>query len=544
MTTQPALARIETWRGEVEQIHDISQAVIDEMVIVHPLLPMGIGGVETLRLLNPNGLYSDSIKEFDDIKVYLWREGGSENLRFAGKIMKPVFEGDFENNEFYLNLICEDVAQELLAPPALPQKKYIGATGKTILDYLVGLCGTVTLDATDNGAGMVSTHDVELNENGLYDAIIDICGKAQTSGEAIGFDAYTDPLGKLHVFARGTKTSAINLSGKIYRYIKSVDVHRVRNKLTVYGATKKTIPLSSVAGLDAWCEQEASETPAQDGWITYQSSPFQPAGTLAWGTTNRMIGNECVKITDVTRGFFIDQTFPNITSIDVRPWKRHNPTKLVFWIWLDYPKSKNAGEDLLSDIRIVDGDGDWYGAWLNGLGYKRLHKYKDYIKIELPFEDPVDIQTSPMWNRISGTPDLTNIVKVRLYIYLDGTVTLGTPTIKIDGFHFGGIHFSYTAEDSGSQTLYGVRCAKPIVDKKLTSDAECEKKAKEVLETLKNKVVMLENLRTEGDNFIQGYKQAVQVTQDNIDGNFLIGQVKDIVRYTKWDSELTFIKEL
>jgi len=533
MITKPAQARIEIWRGGEKQISDISQAVIDEMVLVHPLLPMGIGGVETLRLLNPNGLYSDSIIEFDDIKVYLWREGDTPTLRFAGKIMKPIYEGDFGDNEFYLNLICEDIAQEMLAPPALPQKKYVAASGKTILDYLVGLLGVVTLDATDDGSGMTAKHDIELNESGIYDGILDVIGKQQ-------FDAYTDPLGKLHVFARGSKTSSISLSGKIYRYVKSIDVHRIRNKLTVYGAIKKTLP----TGLDDWCEQEASETPAQDGWEGWNTSPYEPAGTFTWGTDPRMIGNECVKITDVPRGFLINQTFPAISSVDVRPWIRTNPKKLVFWLYVNYPKSKNLGEDLLSNIRIVDGDGDYYGAWLNGLGYKRIHKQKEFIKIELPFEDPVDIQTSPVWNLINGTPNLADIQKGQLYLYLDGAVTLGSPEIRIDGFHFAERQFSDTAEDPTSQGLYGVRCAKPIVDTNLTSDAECQKRAEEELEKLKTKVVMLENLLTEGDFFVQGYKQLVQVAQDNIDGNFLIGEVKDILRYTTWDSQLTFIKEL
>jgi len=534
----PAVALIEIWRGDplVKQISDISEDVINEMIRTQPLFAEGVAGL-TLKLDNQDAGLTGDIIEGDTIRVFLYRQGDASKKVFDGKVVKLGYEGDFDINDYYMRLVCEDHGEEALAPPSLPLKNYVNTGATTILNYLMGLLTRISLDATDNGSEMASSHDMELNEAGVYNALVELMGKAQTSGSAIGFDGYVDPSSKLHVFKRGNYTSSVSLTGKIYHYKKWRDTHRIRNKHTVYGAQEKTCP----AILDAWCEQTASETPAQDGWTAFDTqSPYDPI-TISWGTTEPVLGNEYITLTP-KRGTNIFQDLPSITSLDCTSWKRAAYKKLVFWIYVDYPKSKNLAEELTARLSLYAPDeNNYYISNLNFGGYHLITSQKKFLQIELPFEDPCNVATSPVWQGKVGSPNWANVQKIKLYLWLDGLVTLGTPTVKLDGFHFAEARYSYTANDPTSQGLYGTRCEKPSVDDNLKSDLECQLSAEEIIARLKDPITTIEKMLVEGDNsFVVGYKQPVVIAHDSIDANFLITQIRDIMHYTKWDTELTF----
>jgi hypothetical protein len=74
----------------------------------------------------------------------------------------------------------------------------------------------------------------------------------------IGYDFRVAPDAKFEFFPRGSKTFAVSLSERIEQCEYRRDIHRIRNRVTVYGAADKSMPDDK----NAWTE---SLTPS-DGY--------------------------------------------------------------------------------------------------------------------------------------------------------------------------------------------------------------------------------------------------------------------------------------
>lgn len=531
-TPAPAHARIEIWRDGNKEISDISEDVLEELTITRPILRNGISGA-MIKIVNDDGSYTDAIKRFDDTKIFLWREGISEKEMFAGKIVATGGKGDIDLNKYTKTLTCEDYGQEMLAPPSIPFKKYSGEFGYNIIAYLVGLCPTISLDGADNGAAMMSIHELELKDSNVLTPITDLLKKGQDAFGNVGFMGYIDPDAKLHVFKKGAHSSSVDLTDKILRYTTKDDVHRVRNRQTVYGSQDKTLPTNS----DLWCEYIDGKTAAERGWTaTYGTPEFQQNGAHS--------GNHFVQVEwSATWGNKIKQSLPDVTSVDCSPWKRQAYKKLVFYLLLECDtKLENIGNCYV-DIHAPD-EWNYYRAYMNGAGgQKKIHKFKDWIEMEFPFEDPVDVDTSPTWQTKLGDPDLSNVQAVELYLSVNVTDKL--KRVKIDGFYFADASFHYTANDTASQAKYGVRCGVPITDPSLKSNVECSYVADAELARLKEEVRTIDELVVEGDyNLEVGYLQTISLPIENIDEQFYITQLKHVMRYTKWETQIAVAKEV
>lgn len=75
----------------------------------------------------------------------------------------------------------------------------------------------------------------------VWDILKFIAASADKAG-VIGYDFRVAPDGKFEFFARNSKTSPVSLSEKIEVSAYRKDIHRVRNKITVYGAPDKSEP--------------------------------------------------------------------------------------------------------------------------------------------------------------------------------------------------------------------------------------------------------------------------------------------------------------
>jgi len=112
-----------------------------------------------------------------------------------------------------------------------------------------------------------------------------------------------------------------------------------------------------------------------------------------------------------------------------------------------------------------------------------------------------------------------------------------------DNMHFAGAPYSYTAEDSNSQTLYDVHMPDPILDETLKSESECQKKAESLLAYYSDKVTTL-NIRTFGDNgFKPGYRQYVYLPNEGVSERFRILEVRHSLEDVYWQTELLLSNE-
>ena len=515
----PANCRIEIWRDDVKEISDISERIISELITVHPLLDQGITGVQSLKIVNEDGVYTGLIHKFDEIKIFLWRQGDAEKKIFEGRIMSLGSEGSTSRNEYYITLECANHAQEILAPPELIAKLYKGISGKTILQEIVATLNKCTsTQYIDPDSDIDSTHDIEYDEIIPYNPIMQILRNAKTSGGIAGFDAYFDPDGKLHVFKRGKYTSGV--TPQVLDYKRNDDVHRIRNKITIYGATGRTYPVGNIDGMT----EAVSNTYgvwAVANWNSIEAS-----------TEQKFIGTKSIKISANMSGSPSKTTGCWFTwDSTKRPscfWRNDYQT-LNFYIWLSHHYTGSLLINLM-DVTLYGSQYEWLQKRMS------INKKEEFQLVSLPVGQMHDTEWKYTDSAYIGGFDWSALNKIEIILKMEN---YHQGYYYIDAAYLSGARFRATEEDVTSQTGYEVRCAKSIVDNSLNSDQECSNRGKLEIQNLKESINLFETFIVEGNNsLIQGYKLPVVLPIDDIDTHYRMLQIKHILRYTNWKSHL------
>jgi len=119
---------------------------------------------------------------------------------------------------------------------------------KDLIDNYVGLShvrnSTELIEDTDTTYTLL-----EYENTPVFDILKYIAESADKAG-VIGFDFRVEYDGKFAFFPKNSKTSPISLSEKIEHSRYSKDIHRVRNKIIVYGAAEKCNDSSKDFGTD------------------------------------------------------------------------------------------------------------------------------------------------------------------------------------------------------------------------------------------------------------------------------------------------------
>lgn len=381
----------------------------------------------------------------------------------------------------------------------------MGTNGRVIIKEAIAHCPRLTDEFVDVDEEIASTHDLELDEVLPFGVINEVCRKAKTLGGVIGFDARVDSAGNVHVFKRGKYISTVDLTNKIINYERSIDVHRVRNKIKVYGKAER--PWSgSVSKDNPWTEELTN-------WFSSGISGLDEDAIL--GSYSIHFEN-----TDVMAGW-LGRTFNSI-----KIGKNRNEYKeLRFHIKVSHSIGADCGE---VTIRIGKDDSNYFVYRVNP---PKLDTWEEKTLSLGPDTVPIGITGTPSWN---------DIAYLRFYLSFAG---MGTITIKIDALHFWGRRFEGFAQDTISIAKYGTRWNEPQVDDELTSDVECELKAKSLIDFLKDPITSL-RLQVEGDNnFVAGYRQRVIIANINLDAYFRILEIRHEVINNFWHTFLTLSNE-
>jgi len=498
---------------------------IDEMTLRMSLLSKGIGG-GNIRLLNTNAEYTDKVNEFDTILIYLWREGSTMTKIFGGKIIKVTAEGSLTSGEYYLNCEVEDFGHELLAPPNLITKTYENTDGNTIVNDAIAACSFVTNIFVED---IASTHNLEFEDETPYNVIKEIMEKGEDAAGNVGYDGYVDPAGNLVMFARNSKTSGITPT--IYEYSRSKDAHPVRNWVKVRGANEKTYPTPR----DNWCE--TTLTPTEGSWsadfgygagaINVQSTPFIDA----------KIGSAVIEVNVTTATMYVTATFTFNAGYEPDLSSPHSYRKLEMWIAVEDQYSgtiyvileDDAGNKTMRSVQTGEKK-TWNHINLEiGKGYEA---YWD--------EDPANT-ASFNWAKIKKISIQAGFRGVETvwwlqWLPIQPVGAEGTGKLLIDAMHLAEATFEAVAEDTASQSKYGVRKAKPKKDKDLKSDEECKRAAEDELKKLKESAEQVETLLVEGNYYKVGYKQNVSTQDFNITWRIL--ECVHTLVGTIWDTEL------
>jgi len=439
-------------------VDEAKSDIVESLTITLPLLHHGVGGF-SCKLPNMNAEYTGKISDFDHVLIYLWRKGATMKKVFGGKILLPGTEGFGASQEYYLLLSGMDIGQELLVPPNLVKKVYESVNGKTIIKDAIDYCSEVTNKFVDVDNEIASNHDFEFREVTPASAIREVCEVAKTLAGAVGFDGYVDPAGNMHVFKRGKYTSGVSLTERIEHYKKEDDVHRVRNRIKVYGAAERAYPLDK----DAWTE---SLTPADGSWASGTGT-----GSVSFDTSEKIKGTGSIKLTVTGSDYYGRLIFTLNAGKEANCYDVPDGyADITFQIKLEEAYSGDITLLLIDDA---------------GMECRKELKAKktEWVLINAPCgRGAKDQWTYSIFN--SQPFNWKKVKKVDITCHFPAT---GTGAFWVDNLFFNKRRFEGFAEDAASQAKYGVRWKEPIIDDSLKSDAECLKKAESFRDFLKGK---------------------------------------------------------
>ena len=355
---------------------------------------------------------------------------------------------------------------------------------KDLLDYYAGLShvrnSIELVEATDT-----TYTRLEYENTPVIDVLRFIAESADKAG-VIGYDFRVAPDAKFEFFPRNSKSSSVSLSEKIEQSEYGRDIHRVRNRITVYGVADKSVPTDK----DAWTE---SLTSADGAWTA-------TSGTVSFDSTVKVKGSGSIKT-------YAQNLSYGGSLFTLNAGKEVNAELYpVLNLWLNRESSFNGNVTL----SLFD-------------GADRMAGHEFTVGHEKWFQTQVRAGTAnaDLWQVQSGF-DWTQLKKVRVVCWFD---SVSTGSFWVDGLFFGGRRYSAVQEDTGSQNSYGLR-ELVEVDEELWNDGECTSRAKALLASLKDSAEQLTLKSTVVDYgttpLLPGDKVHVALPNEGVDGDFRI----------------------
>jgi len=383
---------------------------------------------------------------------------------------------------------------------------------KDLLDNFVGL--SHVRDTTELVEDTDTTYTLLEYENTPVFDILKYIAESSDKAGVIGFDFRVEWDGKFAFFPKNSKTSPVSLSEKIEVSRYSKDIHRIRNKITVYGAAEKANPSDK----DAWTETLDINNDTINDWTSGTGT-----GNVSLDNTKKIMGTCSIKHTTSTPDYYgcAILTFPSGMEVDCNKYP-----SLTFQIAEQSAFNGNVGVELEDSAGMkvrreigISPNEKWHLQGLN-VGKKHTDEWTHSVFNSQPFN----------W---------ASVKKILWYVNFSGT---GTGSFWIDNLFFNRKRWEATRENSGSQTNYGLR-ELVEVDEELHSDNECDLRAKALLDHLSDPAEFLTVRSTcldYGTNrLLPGDKIHVTLPNENIDSDFRIISVEYRVIASEQTLEIT-----
>ena len=337
--------------------------------------------------------------------------------------------------------------------------------------------------------------------------ILEFVAKTADFKGVIGYDFRVNPDGKFAFFPVGSKTASLSSLSELIEVVEYVkDIHRIRNKITVYGAASAFLPRNQ----DRWTEPTADPPPY---WTAVTANTY--VNRVSSDPTPQK-GSYCVKVTGTGTGTQNAEVYATITGEDGNPktLSLDSSKKLRFYLWIPHammirlklhaPDENNCFRTQPS-INSGGGAAGWYAREIP------LGKENEYSN-----DNP-----NGYWERV-GNPDWKRVTRIGFYTtWVPGD----TRAFAIDWMYFDKMPFEATVEDAASQSAYGLR-ELVETDDELTSDAECLLRANALLAYLKDPAEYLtvrSSVIDYGMNpLLPGDVTHVTLPNENIDADFRI----------------------
>ena len=414
-----------------------------------------------LTLENSSG-YANNLSLNSRIIIWL-----SENVDDLGLPKRKVFGGIINKKRMrksrdkseVCEIECLGLGVQLQTPPNLICENYSDNGKDIILDVLEKSGVDITgykVDPDDEIATSFSkTYDDEIP----FNIINEICEESKKSDGTQGFEAWVDPAGNLWVYPKGKYDNGLNPAinpSWIINITRELDLHRVRNKVTVYGAWGATNP------------ENADMCESLTGWTLILGNSMQ----LDSGTVKH--GDYSIKIESAydTDSYKVEVKKTLDDFIDGRPGATLLSAEyLVFDLYLDktcfFGRIELYAPDESNKFYLTLGSADLEGgSWLRF--QKKLGPNGDFL----------DTIGSPKWEKITVIKFFFRHMSESFTAYLDGV-------------HFSNTRYKKVVEDTTSQASYGVRCKEHVLDESLTSFELCQLRGESIINFLKDPVEAL-----------------------------------------------------
>jgi hypothetical protein len=315
---------------------------------------------------------------------------------------------------------------------------------KDLLDFYVGLShvrGDIELvESTDT-----TYTRLEYNNTPVIDILQEIASSADKQG-VIGYDFRVTPDAKFEFFPKNSKTSSVSLSERIESSEYSKDILRVRNRISVYGATDKSVP----ADKDQWTE---SITPDDGVWIA-------TSGVLGLYDIYKTKGTQSISTYAENLYYASSQlTLNSGKEVDADLYPTLN-------LWLNQYGAFNGNTTITL-----------YDTYNNTATHELTLGVGKWFQTQIP----VGTQNTDLWQ----IPIQFNWHQVKALQFTCWFDEVSTGIFWVDGLFFGGNQFGSTQNDLVSQGTIGLR-ELVEVNEEFCSDLECESHAKALLNNLKD----------------------------------------------------------
>jgi len=473
---------------------------------VHLAVTEEVGSVNCL-IQNYDAKYTDQITVGDMIEVAMSRSGESWTKVFKGRLdaVAKRAEASLRGPQHYLRLRGRDLGAELFN--RLVTKKYVDKEGSEIVkDVLANYTplASVGVETTN------STYTEEEYENKpAWEIVKYVAETAKNASNVIGYDFKCEE-GDLKFFSKGKYASAVSLDGIITLCEHESAIERVRNKIYVYGEASKSYPLDK----DSWTE---SLTPTDGAWSSHTGT-----GNVSLDSTEEIVGNYCIKHATTTPDYYgrAAFTFNAGKEINANIYPSVN-----FQI---KEESAFSGEVTLI---LEDIDGNWAAKEYRISNNKKWH-FENFM---------CGTKHADEWAG-SNIPNF-NWEKIKKLLFDAHFSGAGTGAFWIDNLYFSNCRWSATAEDSTSQSKYGVR-ELAVVDETLISDDACAKLANAELKYRKDPAESLRVTVLGDPNIVAGETIHVTSPNENIDAEYRIQAVDHFLDDEgEFETSLTLIAE-
>ena len=377
---------------------------------------------------------------------------------------------------------------------------------KDLIDSYVGLShvrdSTELIEDTDTTYTLL-----EYENTPVFDILKYIAGSADKAG-VIGFDFRVESDAKFAFFPRNSKTSPVSLSELIEVSEYRKDIHRIRNRITVFGAAEKAKP----ANKDSWTEDLTKQGTGSTAKLIHADGEWTVGAgdDINVDASEKIVGSKSVRLTVSESNYYGRVLFTFYTGKTVNADKYPS---LTFQLKIpdDYSGAVtiqliDGAEQIVRKEIHVQNNGEW-SLQTFSVGKKASDQWTVDIFNTQPFN----------WE---------NIWRIDITCHFSGT---GTGSFWVDNLFFNRRRWEATQEDSTSQSNYGLR-ELVEVDEELHSYNECDLRAKALLAHLKDPaeyITLRSNVVDYGTNpILPGDKIHVTLPNENIDADYRIISVE------------------